>query len=56
MSRKLAYVHYPHGPKSSRLETMPFSSNTVVELASTSSYLYKKMIPLRQDLKIKFKR
>ncbi len=33
MLGKLAFVHYPHGPKNARLETMPFALNTVMSLA-----------------------
>ncbi|HEY9604709.1 MAG TPA: hypothetical protein V6C85_24105, partial [Allocoleopsis sp.] len=33
MKKKIAFVHYPHGPKSARLETMPFSLNSVIALA-----------------------
>ncbi|MBF2020910.1 MAG: hypothetical protein IGR93_12595 [Hydrococcus sp. C42_A2020_068] len=33
MSKRIAYIHYPYGPKSARLETMPFSLNSVLELA-----------------------
>jgi len=34
MKKKIAFVHYPHGPKSARLETMPFALNTVMNLAN----------------------
>lgn len=34
MKKKIAFVHYPHGPKSARLETMPFSLNSVIALAN----------------------
>jgi len=49
MIQKLAYVHYPHGPKSSRLATMPFSLNTVVALGKAGwlvdLYLWEKPSP-----------
>lgn len=34
MPGQLAFIHYPHGPKNARLETMPFALNTVVSLAN----------------------
>ncbi len=34
MKKKIAFVHYPHGPKNARLETMPFSLNSVIALAN----------------------
>lgn len=34
MRKKIAFVHYPHGPKSARLETMPFALNSVIALAA----------------------
>ena len=34
MKKRIAFVHYPHGPKSARLETMPFALNTVTNLAA----------------------
>ena len=33
MKEKIAFIHYPHGPKGARLETMPFAFNTVLALA-----------------------
>jgi hypothetical protein len=33
IEKKIAFIHYPHGPKSARLETMPFALNSVIALA-----------------------
>lgn len=33
MSRKVAFVHYPHGTNAARLDTMPFALNSVIALA-----------------------
>ena len=34
MSRRIAFVHYPHSINSARLETMPFALNSVLALAN----------------------
>lgn len=31
--KKIAFIHYPHGANSARLETMPFALNSVIALA-----------------------
>ena len=34
--RKIAFIHYPHGSHSARLETMPFALNAVIALANNN--------------------